>query len=145
MPYLQARLLNLVCLCQSTKTELINLGFNGLMDVINVCVRFDLFQDLELSHNPDESSEMSHAWLAWRCRETRRRTGMFVWVSIISDRIPVNVHQLTSPDTRLCAGVHERVAASIGSLIVQVANALPRRTLGCKLMAKVAVGKTQYQ
>lgn len=60
------------------------MGYDAVSGVMNACVRFDLFDEIE-EHDPvSVYNDLDQAWMAWRCRETRRRTGLFVWVSAVN-------------------------------------------------------------
>lgn len=80
MPYLQALILNILGLCQSNKIELMMLGHDSIGSVINACIRFGLFEELDPSGLEVDDQDLEKAWMAWRCREMRRRTGMFAWI-----------------------------------------------------------------
>lgn len=88
MPYLQALILNVLGLCQSNKIELMMLGHDSIGGVMNACIRFGLFEELDPSGLEVGDHDLEKAWMAWRCREMRRRTGMFAWVSHLKDPKP---------------------------------------------------------
>ena len=80
LPYIQARALCAVSLCQSRQHSLIDCGNTALTMMCNSCLRLRLLEEdhrigeLEPGQDPDQ------AWIAWRFRESRRRTGFFIWV-----------------------------------------------------------------
>lgn len=116
MPYLQALILNVLGLCQSDKAELMMLGYDSMGAVMNACIRFGLFEELDPGTPVEGGHDAENAWMAWRCREMRRRTGMFAWVSAlrsIADASRTERGPLTpsSADCRLCVVLHEEIIA----------------------------------
>lgn len=56
-------------------------GFNALVSVFNSCQQLQLLDEDDRIGAYLESQSPEQVWIAWRFRETRRRTGIFIWVS----------------------------------------------------------------
>ncbi|KAG5658008.1 hypothetical protein KAF25_006959, partial [Fusarium avenaceum] len=79
LPYIQARILASIGLCQSRRPELLRCGYSASVMVAQACLRLHLLSEDDNvgSYQDDQSSDQK--WITWRFRETRRRTGLFVW------------------------------------------------------------------
>jgi hypothetical protein len=68
-----------------------DLGYKSINVISAACSRLGLLDEIPHT-NQSQSKDPEHAWIAWRVRESRRRTGLFVWVRIKSpaDRMPQN-------------------------------------------------------
>jgi hypothetical protein len=59
------------------------LGYKSIDLVSAACSRLGLLDEIPYTNQP-QSEDPEHAWITWRVRESRRRTGLFVWVRIKS-------------------------------------------------------------
>lgn len=57
-----------------------NSGYNGAALVFNACLRLRLFDEDDRIGAFQRGQNLEQVWIAWRFRETRRRTGLFIWV-----------------------------------------------------------------
>lgn len=55
-------------------------GYNALAMVTTSCLQLRLLEEDDPNSLPPEPHSLEQAWVAWRFRETRRRTGLFIWV-----------------------------------------------------------------
>ena len=83
--YIQARALNVIGLCYSDENRLMDLGFKMADVVFTSCSRIGLLEEIVNIDNNGNSAEgdSEHSWLAWRVRESRCRTGYFLWVRFL--------------------------------------------------------------
>ncbi|KAG4271230.1 hypothetical protein FPRO04_11153 [Fusarium proliferatum] len=98
LPYIQARILASVGLCQSRQPELLRCGYNGLAMAAQACLRLRLLSEDDNigSYQTDQSLEQK--WITWRFRETRRRTGLFVWLASCYFALASEHHPCLFPD-----------------------------------------------
>lgn len=85
--------LNVVGLCYSDDSRLRHLGFKMTDVVFGACSRLALLREVDTSDTNNPTGQMAeHSWLTWRVRESRRRTGYFLWARLLKLLIPcVNV------------------------------------------------------
>src|SRR5690606_11626950 len=81
LPYIQARALATVGLCQSTQPQLMKSGYSALSLVCNACLQLRVLDEDDNIGAYEDGQSLEQVWLAWRFRETRRRTGLLIWVS----------------------------------------------------------------
>jgi hypothetical protein len=55
-------------------------GYSALVSVCNSCLQLQLLDEDSQIGAYEESQNLDQVWIAWRFRETRRRTGLFIWV-----------------------------------------------------------------
>ena len=82
--YVQARALNVIGLSNSSQKRLMELGYKSIEVVSAACSRLVLLDEIPYTTNQSQSEDLEHAWITWRVRESRRRTGLFVWVRLKS-------------------------------------------------------------
>ena len=68
-------------LCHSSQGSLMNGGYNAASLLFNSCLRLRLLSEDDRIGAFQQGQDVEQAWIAWRFRETRRRTGLFIWVS----------------------------------------------------------------
>lgn len=73
-------------MCQSRTNPLVKCGYSAISLVYNSCLQLQLLEEDDKIGLYVEGQSVEQVWLAWRFRETRRRTGLFIWVRIA--RIP---------------------------------------------------------
>ena len=78
--YIQARALNAIGLCHCQQRSLMDIGFKIADTVFAAASRLCLLDEIpDRNHDAPESASACR-WTDWRVRESRRRTGFFVWV-----------------------------------------------------------------
>jgi hypothetical protein len=82
--------LNVIGLCYSDENRLRDLGFKMADVVFRACSRLVLLEEVVNTDNNNNSAEREseHSWLTWRVRESRRRTGYFLWARFLKLLIP---------------------------------------------------------
>ncbi|KAK1516830.1 uncharacterized protein CCOS01_12379 [Colletotrichum costaricense] len=80
LPYIQARTLAAVGMCQSRTNPLVKCGYSAISLVYNSCLQLQLLEEDDKIGLYVEGQSVEQVWLAWRFRETRRRTGLFIWL-----------------------------------------------------------------
>ena len=80
LPYIQARSLAAVGLCQSRQPTLMKCGYSALSLVCCSCLQLRVLDEDDNIGAYKDGQNLEQVWLAWRFRETRRRTGLFIWV-----------------------------------------------------------------
>ncbi|CAJ0538724.1 Ff.00g066960.m01.CDS01 [Fusarium sp. VM40] len=98
LPYIQARILASIGLCQSRRPELLRCGYSASAMVAQACLRLHLLSEDDNvgSYQDDQSSDQK--WITWRFRETRRRTGLFVWLTSCYLALSSERHPSLFPD-----------------------------------------------
>ncbi|KAF4334823.1 transcription factor ZMS1 [Fusarium beomiforme] len=81
LPYIQSRILAAIGLCQSRQSGLWKCGYNAMSMVANACCQLDLLTEDDKIGSYDEEQDLEQLWVTWRFRETRRRTGLFFWLT----------------------------------------------------------------
>lgn len=107
LPYIQARMLAAVGMCQSQLPSHIKCGHVALSLVCNSCLQLQVLDEDDEIGSYQQGQTVEQVWLAWRFRETRRRTGLFIWVGV-----PQNSHWRPYPgvtDASLAHGQLPRV------------------------------------
>lgn len=82
LPYIQARSLAAVALCQSRQPQLMKCGYSALSLVCNSCLQLRVLEEDDNIGAYEVGQSVDQVWLGWRFRETRRRTGLFIWVCL---------------------------------------------------------------
>ncbi|CAK7207871.1 hypothetical protein SEUCBS139899_010686 [Sporothrix eucalyptigena] len=82
LPYIQAQTLVTIGLCHSANVAMMNIGFNAASSLNNICMRLRLLDEDNRIGVFQDGQDAERAWIAWRFRESRRRTGLFIWVRI---------------------------------------------------------------
>ena len=82
LPYIQARALAAVGLCQSRQPQLMKCGYSTLSLVCNSCLQLRLLDEDDDIGAYEAGQTSEQVWLAWRFRETRRRLSLFIWVRL---------------------------------------------------------------
>jgi hypothetical protein len=59
-----------------------NCGYNAAALVFNSCLRLRLLEEDDRIGAFQPGQDVEQVWIAWRFRETRRRTGFFIYVCI---------------------------------------------------------------
>lgn len=67
-------------MCLSHDDSVLNRGYNAAALMSNACLRFRLLDEDDSIGPYIQGQSLERAWIAWRFRETRRRTGLFIWV-----------------------------------------------------------------
>ncbi|KAK1545823.1 hypothetical protein CPAR01_03325 [Colletotrichum paranaense] len=80
LPYIQARTLAVVGMCQSHDNSLVKCGYSAISLVNNSCLQLQLLEEDDKIGHYLEGQSVEQVWLAWRFRETRRRSGLFIWL-----------------------------------------------------------------
>ncbi|KAI8711139.1 hypothetical protein NCS52_01489300 [Fusarium sp. LHS14.1] len=81
LPYIQARMLAVIGLCQSRQPHLLKCGHSALALATNSCLQLRLLDEDDRIGARQEDQSLEQTWIAWRFRETRRRTGIFIWLT----------------------------------------------------------------
>lgn len=87
LAYVQAQALGILALCHSQQKKLVGLGYKSANKLYGACARLGLFDEVNSGGGPRPSESLRdthHSWNEWRAAETRRRTGLFIWVSMKS-------------------------------------------------------------
>ncbi|KAI7764326.1 hypothetical protein LZL87_013293 [Fusarium oxysporum] len=98
LPYIQARILASVGLCQSGQLELLRCGYNASSMVAQACLRLRLLGEDDNIGSYQDDQNMEQKWITWRFRETRRRTGLFVWLASCYFALASEHHPCLFPD-----------------------------------------------
>ncbi|KAI0007892.1 hypothetical protein F4779DRAFT_642497 [Xylariaceae sp. FL0662B] len=80
LPYIQARTLVAIGLCHSHEYPTMNSGYNAASLLYNSCLRFHLLDEDDHIGAFQQDQDLEQVWIAWRFRESRRRTGLFIWL-----------------------------------------------------------------
>ncbi|CAH0055209.1 unnamed protein product [Clonostachys solani] len=80
LPYIQARMLAAVGMCQSQLPSHIKCGHVALSLACNSCLQLQVLDEDDEIGSYQQGQTVEQVWLAWRFRETRRRTGLFIWI-----------------------------------------------------------------
>lgn len=67
-------------MCLSQDNLVINRGYNAASLMLNACLQLRLLDEDDCIGAYTPEQELEQVWIAWRFRETRRRTGLFIWV-----------------------------------------------------------------
>lgn len=86
--YVQVSALNVVGLYYSDDSRLRHLGVKMADVVFGACSRLALLREVVTRDNNDNNNNPTdqiseHSWLTWRGRESRRRTGYFIWARLL--------------------------------------------------------------
>ncbi|KAH6974520.1 hypothetical protein BKA56DRAFT_675945 [Ilyonectria sp. MPI-CAGE-AT-0026] len=81
LPYIQARMLAAIGLCQSRQPHWLKCGHSAWALVTNSCLQLRLLDEDDRIGAYQEGQSLEQTWIAWRFRETRRRTGLFIWLT----------------------------------------------------------------
>ncbi|KAF5543768.1 transcription factor ZMS1 [Fusarium phyllophilum] len=98
LPYIQARILASVGLCQSRQPELIRCGYNAAAMAAQACLRLRLLSEDDNIGSYQDDQSLEQKWITWRFRETRRRTGLFVWLASCYFALASEHHPCLFPD-----------------------------------------------
>ena len=78
-----------------------NSGYNAASLLFNSCMQFRLLEEDSRIGTFQEGQDVEHVWVAWRFRESRRRTGFFIWVKIYLTLHEISDHMLMVTAPRL--------------------------------------------
>ncbi|CAG9988252.1 unnamed protein product [Clonostachys byssicola] len=81
LPYLQARALAASGMCQSQQPDVLRAGIAAWALVTNSCQQLRILSEDDHIGAYEEGQNLDRTWIAWRFRETRRRTGFFIWLT----------------------------------------------------------------
>ncbi|CAH0052001.1 unnamed protein product [Clonostachys solani] len=81
LPYLQARALAASGMCQSQQPDVLKAGFAAWALVTNSCQQLRILSEDDHIGAYEQGQDLDRTWIAWRFRETRRRTGFFIWLT----------------------------------------------------------------
>ncbi|KAF5254005.1 hypothetical protein FANTH_1187 [Fusarium anthophilum] len=98
LPYIQARILASVGLCQSRQPELLRCGYNASAMAAQACLRLHLLSEDDNIGSYQDDQSLEQKWITWRFRETRRRTGLFVWLASCYFALASEHHPCLFPD-----------------------------------------------
>ncbi|KAF5649999.1 transcription factor ZMS1 [Fusarium sp. NRRL 52700] len=98
LPYIQARILASVGLCQSRQPELLRCGYNASAMAAQACLRLHLLSEDDNIGSYENDQSLEQKWITWRFRETRRRTGLFVWLASCYLALASEHHPCLFPD-----------------------------------------------
>ncbi|KAF5720056.1 transcription factor ZMS1 [Fusarium mundagurra] len=98
LPYIQARILASVGLCQSRQQELLRCGYNASAMAAQACLRLRLLSEDDNIGSYQDDQSLEQQWITWRFRETRRRTGLFVWLASCYFALASEHHPCLFPD-----------------------------------------------
>ncbi|RKL08604.1 hypothetical protein BFJ68_g9398 [Fusarium oxysporum] len=98
LPYIQARILASVGLCQSRQPELLRCGYNASAMAAQACLRLRLLSEDDNIGSYEDDQSLEQEWITWRFRETRRRTGLFVWLTSCYFALASEHHPCLFPD-----------------------------------------------
>ncbi|KAF5647807.1 transcription factor ZMS1 [Fusarium tjaetaba] len=98
LPYIQARILASVGLCQSRQPELLRCGYNALAMAAQACLRLRLLSEDDNIGSYQDDQSLEQKWITWRFRETRRRTGLFIWLASCYFALASEHHPCLFPD-----------------------------------------------
>ncbi|KAF5598563.1 transcription factor ZMS1 [Fusarium pseudocircinatum] len=98
LPYIQARILASVGLCQSRQPELLRCGYNASAMAAQTCLRLRLLSEDDNIGSYQDDQSLEQKWITWRFRETRRRTGLFVWLTSCYFALASEHHPCLFPD-----------------------------------------------
>ncbi|KAF4429944.1 transcription factor ZMS1 [Fusarium acutatum] len=98
LPYIQARILASVGLCQSRQPELLRCGYNASAMAAQACLRLHLLSEDDNVGSYQDDQSLEQKWITWRFRETRRRTGLFVWLVSCYFALASEHHPCLFPD-----------------------------------------------
>lgn len=68
-------------MCQSQQPDVLKAGFAAWALVTNSCQQLGILSEDDHIGAYEQGQNLDRTWIAWRFRETRRRTGFFIWVS----------------------------------------------------------------
>ncbi|KAG5771229.1 hypothetical protein H9Q72_002136 [Fusarium xylarioides] len=98
LPYIQARILASVGLCQSRQPELLRCGYNASAMAAQACLRLRLLSEDDNIGSYQDDQSLEQKWITWRFRETRRRTGLFIWLASCYFALASEHHPCLFPD-----------------------------------------------
>ncbi len=75
-------------------------GYSALSLVCQSCLQLRVLDEDDNIGAYEAGQSLEQVWLAWRFRETRRRTGLFIWVGFPTQNHP----QLPCADFELTHG-----------------------------------------
>ncbi|EXA54693.1 hypothetical protein FOVG_02103 [Fusarium oxysporum f. sp. pisi HDV247] len=94
----EARILTSVGLCQSRQPELLRCGYNASAMAAQACLRLRLLSEDDNIGSYEDDQSLEQEWITWRFRETRRRTGLFVWLTSCYFALASEHHPCLFPD-----------------------------------------------
>lgn len=130
LPYIQARTLAVVGMCQSRTHSLVKCGYSAFSLVYNSCLQLQLLEEDDKIGLYDEGQSVEQVWLAWHFRETRRRTGHFIWVRMTASLLLSRslgwrwlTHVLKLLDTWLAMAANHPPSIPSGKLALKMPSA----------------------